>query len=291
MKKRILVTGASGFLGWNLCNLLKNSFSLLGCYHTHKITLPGVKSVQIDLRVQKQVQELFAGFRPHIVIHTAALSHPNYCEDHVEESFQVNVSAARIISDICSKHDARLVFTSSDMVFDGEHAPYEESSPINPINRYGEHKTLAESYIQQHNPKAVICRLTPMYGRPGPYAGSFLQDICMRLQNGREVPLFTDEFRTPLCVEDAADGLLCAAEAGLPVLHLAGDERLSRYELGCMIADVFGLHKRLIKPCRQECRKQKAARPRDLSLVNDSAKSMGFKPRSMYEVLKTYGGF
>jgi dTDP-4-dehydrorhamnose reductase len=288
MKKRVLVTGASGFLGWNLCRLWKGRFSLLGCYHTHKIVFPGVETVQIDLTAVKRVEEVFDTFRPHIVVHTAALSHPNYCEEHADESYKVNVQASETIAELSQKYGAKLVYTSSDMVFDGKHPPYRENSPINPVNRYGEHKALAETRIRQHNVKAAVCRLTPMYGRPGPYGGGFLHEILSRLKSGREVFLFTDEFRTPLNVEDAAAGLICAAGAEQPVLHLAGDERVSRYEWGCMIACICGFNKRLLKPLRQDQRQQRASRPPDLSLNNSLAKSMGFRVRNMHEILKAY---
>jgi len=146
-------------MGWNLCNLLKERFSLLGSYHTHKITIPYVRTVRVDLSKVKQVAELFACFCPHIVLHAAALTHSDYCEDHTDESLKIDVSATEIIADASRQHDAKPVFTSSDMVFDGEHAPFGENAPVNPVNRYGEHKDLAEAYLQHHNPDATICYL------------------------------------------------------------------------------------------------------------------------------------
>jgi dTDP-4-dehydrorhamnose reductase len=180
--KTLLLTGLSGFLGWNICKLFKDEWEIHGTYHKNEIIIPGVKTHNLNLSDENRLRNVFLNCRPDAVIHLAALSAPNYCELHQNESYIVNVRSTKQITDICSQKNIPFVFTSSDLVFDGNHPFYHEASEVNPLSIYAQHKALAEKYIIEKYPKAAICRMPLMFGESGPLAKSWLQDILYSLQ-------------------------------------------------------------------------------------------------------------
>ncbi|MGG6237237.1 SDR family oxidoreductase [Nodosilinea sp. AN01ver1] len=289
-RRRLLVTGASGFLGWHLCRAAQATWQVEGTYHHHRPPLPGVTLHAVDLTDLRQVEFWLSELAPDAVIHTAALSQPNRCEQAPDLSYAINVEATRVLAQVCGARSIPFAFTSTDQVFDGQSPPYSETSPTSPISLYGRHKAEAEVLIQALHPTAVVCRMPLLYGPPSPTAECFLQGFVRTLEAGQPLHLFTDEFRTPAYVEDAAVGLLLALET-TGLLHLGGPERISRYEFGLRMAEVFGLEKDLILPSKQADVVMPAARPPDVSSNSDRAFALGYCPRSVtagLEATKTW---
>lgn len=278
--RRLLVTGASGFLGGHLARAAQATWQVVGTYHRHCPTLAGLALHPIDL-TDAALDPWLEALAPDAIIHTAALSQPNRCEQEPERSYAINVEATRRLAEYCARRAIPLVFTSTDQVFDGQAAPYDETSPPSPINRYGHHKAEAEALVQAVHPAAAICRLPLLYGPASPTAGCFLQGFVRQLRAGQPLALFTDEFRTPAYVADAAAGLLLALENATGLLHLAGPERLSRYDFGLRLAEVFDLDQTLLVPSRQADVPMAAARPADVSSRCDRAYRLGYRPRGV----------
>ncbi|PSR14550.1 NAD(P)-dependent oxidoreductase [filamentous cyanobacterium CCP3] len=279
--RRLLVTGASGFLGWPLCRAAQATWQVVGTCHRHRPPLPGVALHQIDLSDLGNFSAWLETLAPDAVIHTAALSQPNRCEQVPELSHRLNVEATRVLAQFCGDRSIPLAFTSTDQVFDGQTPPYTEASRPSPINIYGRHKVEAETLIQALHPAAVVCRLPLLYGPPSPTAECFLQGFVRTLEAGQPLHLFTDEFRTPAYVDDVAAGLLLALEKATGLLHLGGPERLSRYEFGLQMAEVFGFEQDLILPSKQADVAMPAARPPDVSSNSDRAFKLGYRPRGV----------
>ncbi len=282
---RLLITGVSGFLGWHLCRQAYKDWQVFGTFRTHPIKISGVSCQAIDLTDKTAVQQCLQELQPDAVIHAAALSKPNQCEEKPELSFLANVEATRNLAEFCGKHQIPLVFTSSGKVFDGQSAPYLETDPPSPINVYGRHKVKAESLIQALHPGAVICRMPLMYGPPSPTTASFVQNFIQTLQAQKPLSLFWDEYRCPAYVEDAAKGLLLALERGIGILNLGGPERISCYEFGLLLAEVFDLDASYIRRCYQNEVSMPAARPADLTTFNDRAYAIGYSPRNVRDGL------
>lgn len=280
-KRRLLVTGASGFLGWHLCRAAQATWQVEGTYHRHTPPLPGVALHSIDFTDPDALKTWLNALAPDAVIHTAALSQPNRCEQAPDLSHRLNVEATRVLAQYCGERPIPFVFTSTDQVFDGQAAPYSEASPPSPISVYGRHRVEAEALIQAQHPTAAICRLPLLYGPPSPTAECFLQGFVRTLKAGQPLHLFTDEFRTPAYVEDAAAGLLLALENAQGLLHLSGPERLSRYDFGLQMAKAFGLDKGLILPSKQADVTMPAARPADVSSNSQRAYGLGYRPRGV----------
>jgi dTDP-4-dehydrorhamnose reductase len=278
MKPRLLITGASGFLGWNLCRELADRYQIIGTRHRNR----HAEHRKVDLADYRALKALLDDVRPDCVIHTAAHSNTNECQNHPIETARINVSASANLAGLCEDRNLRFVFTSTDLVFDGKDAPYSENAPVSPIMAYGEQKAMAEIEILERNSEAAVCRVPLMYGCVGPGATNFTEFLFANLAKGKPLPLFIDEFRTPLSAVDAAQGLALALEKNVHGrLHLAGADRVSRLEFGERFCEVLELADAKIAACRQRDIPMSAPRPADVSLNISLAESLGFSPRPL----------
>ena len=284
--KKLLITGVSGFLGWHLGQLAQLEWEVYGTYHSHFLEVPDIKMVKVNLTDFQELKGIFNDIKPDAVIHTAAQSQPNYCQLHSQESDKINVTASCDIAGLCADNSLPLVFTSTDLVFDGLNAPYQEIDQVSPVNIYGEQKVEAEAGILKVYPQAAICRMPLMFGRETPTAKSFIQQFIQILKDGKELSLFIDEFRTPVSANTAAKGLLLALEKVNGIIHLGGKERISRYEFGKILVEILQLPNDKLKSCFQADIKMAAARPKDVSLDSSKAFALGYQSLSVREELE-----
>lgn len=280
--QKLLITGASGFLGWHLCQLAQQNWEVYGTYHTQPATLPGATLLPIDLTDSASVRSLFQTLQPDAVIHAAAISSPNLCQSDPERSHRMNVIASLELAERCEAAQIPCVFTSSELVFDGLNPPYKESDPVCPINLYGEQKAAAEAGMLDRCSRMLVCRMPLMFGvAPAP---SFLQPFIQQLRSGQPLNLFIDEFRTPVSGGDAAAGILLMMQRrGL--IHLGGKERMSRYEFGCLLAEALQLPNANLNPCRQADVPMSAPRAPDVSMDSTLAFSLGYRPAAVRDEL------
>ncbi|MEH2005690.1 SDR family oxidoreductase [Nostoc sp.] len=283
--KKLLITGASGFLGWHLCQLSKQEWEVYGTYFSHSLEIPGIKMLKANLTDFQELQRIFSDVKPAGVIHTAAHSQPNFCQTHPEESHAINVIASCNIAGLCADNSIPCVFTSTDLVFDGLNAPYREIDAVCPVNLYGEQKAIAEAGMLDRYPMTAVCRMPLMFGAVTPTAKSFIQPFIQTLKAEEELSLFIDEFRTPVSGTTAAKGLLLALEKVNGIIHLGGKERISRYDFGQLLVEVFQLPTSRLKACRQQDVKMAAPRPADVSLDSSKAFALGYQPLSLRKEL------
>ncbi len=275
--QKILVTGASGFLGWNLCQIAKSSWEVYGTYLQHPIEIPDIKINRLDLTDPDAVSREIDRIAPDAIIHTAAASSPNFCQENQDLSYLINVTTSQQLAEICASAKIPFVFTSTDLVFDGTKAPYLETDPAYPINLYGEQKLTAELKILTTYPQATICRMPLMFGIAPPTATSFIQPWLRSLNTGESLQLFIDEYRTPVSATTAAKGLLLALEtAPGQIIHLGGKERVSRYEFGRLVAEIFEFDLAFIQPISQKDLKMSAPRAADVSMDSRKAIELGY---------------
>ena len=288
--KKLLVTGASGFLGWHIVQRLKTTWETYGIFLKHAVKTSGCTFMRCDLTRYADVKGLFGRIRPDAVIHAAAMSDPNYCQQNQPETDKINLDAAELIAGLCAEHEIPCLFTSSDLVFDGLQPPYCEIDPVSPINYYGEQKVLAEQAMRKRYPRTVICRMPLMFGDSGPAMTKSLQPMLKAMASGVALNLFVDEYRTPISGRDAAAGLVIALERMPDILHLGGGERVSRYEFGRMVAGTFNLSNAVLTPRRLADHDMPAPRPPDISFDSSKARSFGFHPGSLQSELKYLNG-
>jgi dTDP-4-dehydrorhamnose reductase len=284
--RKILVTGASGFLGWNVCRRLQREYEVVGVSRRTPLRIEGVVGERCDLTDYREVRALFHRQRPDAVIHAAAVASPNTCQQHPSESRAVNVDASVSIAGLCNDVGIPCVFTSSDLVFDGVSPPYDEGRPASPISVYGEQKVKAERAMLERHDRVTVCRMPLMYGDALPPAQSFLQPLIRGILAGEEIALFTDEFRTPVSGVAAAEGILLALTCGEKLLHLGGRESVSRYEIGNRLAQALGCSNAKLRPVLQGDVPAIAPRPGNVSLDSGKAFALGYDPLPIEAALK-----
>jgi dTDP-4-dehydrorhamnose reductase len=273
-KRKLMVMGANGFVAGSVLAQAGNEWEV----HAVSRGNPLRRRDQLvwhtcDPLVPAQLQRLFREVKPAAVIHTAAVADIDFCQAHPETARAVNVDLTRSLADLCRGSGAKLVFCSTDTLFDGEHAPYDENARPGPINYYAETKVAAEQIVTELGAQAAIARLSLVVGLPVWGAGnSFLARLIATLKAGQSVPATEREVRTPVDVITVGRALLeLAAGNHAGILHLAGHDRLSRYEIAQKIAARFGFPPQLIVAQAVTTWPGRAARPRDVSLNNARA--------------------
>jgi dTDP-4-dehydrorhamnose reductase len=282
--RKLLITGASGFLGWYLCQAAQSQWQVYGSYGKHAYAIPSVTMLAVDLTDFASIQHLIRTVQPDALIHAAALSSPNACQLEPDRSYQINVTASAQLAELSAAAHIPFVFISSEQVFDGLNPPYREADPVRPVNLYGKHKAAAEAQVLERHSEVVICRMPLLFGC-APTADSFIQPWVKTLQQGETVKLFTDEIRNPVSGGDAANGILLALEKAKGIIHLGGRERLSRHQIGCLLAEALNLPTEQLVACQQADVRMAAPRPPDASLDSALAFSLGYQPKTVKAAL------
>lgn len=276
---RILVTGASGFLGAWVCKVLsahKEHEVIAHSFRAKPSSDANTLQLIADLSQPAAVAHLFGSAKPEAVIHAAALSDPNSCEASPELSKRINVDASCHIAMECQQRGIPLIFTSTDLVFDGCKGNYIETDETNPINVYGRHKVEAENNILRLDPSAIIVRLPWMFGtglsKPAP-----LSNYLASLTASQIIFGFTDEIRSPVSYQTAATGIVnLLGKAPGMILHFGGREAVSRYEFLRMVASISSNDPSLIQAQKQGEVTFPAQRPADVSLNSSEAYTLGY---------------
>ncbi|NOZ60276.1 MAG: SDR family oxidoreductase [Calditrichaeota bacterium] len=274
-KKRILITGGSGFVGGHLIHLAKRKFEVHATFFNHPVTMPGVNFHRIDMAQSASAEKLFAAVNPDVIIHTAAISNPDFCEKNKYLARTINFAFSAQLFDFARKNQRRFIFTSSDLVFDGTRKNYTENSLTNPLNFYARTKVDAENYILKYSANAVIARLALVYGLGITRKNTFFETTIKKMQSGEQVVLFDDQFRASIWVNDLAVTLLeLAANDFRGIIHLGGGECLSRWEFGNLMCEIFGFEKTLIIRKSMEEVRTTAPRPKKICLDNTLARQV-----------------
>lgn len=246
MADTVLITGAAGFIGRHLVDALSGQYRLALFDLKPKVDGP---IEALDVTQADAVREVVHRFRPGVVIHLAGIKNLNYCESHPQEALLVNTESTRFLAGAAVEVGARMVFISSDYVFDGKRGNYRETDVPNPATIYGKTKFEAEKYIAQTCSHYTILRSSAVYG-PG---GGFFDWIVNSLTTGKKVEAFADTSFTPTYIGDVTWALEHIIADNLEgILHVAGSQVVSRYEMAVQIARCLGKDPNLVTPTSVE---------------------------------------
>ena len=268
MNATVLITGGSGLLALNWALAIRDRYSVTLGLHERDISLAGIETRQIDLESVDQLVRVFETVQPQIVIHTAGLTNIEECEAKPDLAQHINVELAVNVAKACAKLGLPLVHISTDHLFSGEASFVDETHPAEPKNAYGRTKAEAELRVLEVHAQTLVIR-TNFYGWGPSYRRSFSDVIIEALRSGTELTLFKDVFYTPIIIEkvtQATHDLINLKVSG--IIHVVGDERISKYEFGLKIAKEFNLNASLIKPGLLTDKVSLVQRPRDMSLSN-----------------------
>jgi len=242
---RVLVLGASGFLGANVVASLAGAHEVVA--HLGAGAGPtGVEQVRADLTDPSAVVPLLDRVRPALVINCAALADVDRCESERDRSLALNLALPDALARACARRDVLLVHVSTDAVFAGTGGPYREDSPPDPVSAYGRDKRAGEDAVLAASPTALVAR-TNIVGWSPSGRRSLLEFFHARLVAGERAPGFTDILFRPLPVQwfwPVCAALLDAGRRG--VVHATGPELLSKHAFGRRVATVFGLDPDLV---------------------------------------------
>jgi dTDP-4-dehydrorhamnose reductase len=289
---KIVVTGASGFLGREVClAALRRGHEVLALGGSRSPVIPGVgRAMPFELCAEAALEAFLLEEFPHAVIHCAALPTIEACLADPARARVLNAEVPRKLAQLCFHLGAKLVHLSTDTVFDGVAGNFQPTDKPAPLNLYGETKAAAEiEVLRCGREHAAVLRTSPIIGNsPGGDRGLH-ERLFMSWKEGRPASLFTDEIRQPVEVSNLADVTieLCERENLSGLFHWAGSEAISRYEIGIRIARHFGLEvDALVRPVSRAEVPAAAARPRDLSLrLHPLAGKLRTQPQSFDEQL------
>jgi dTDP-4-dehydrorhamnose reductase len=264
---RVVLTGSSGQLGSYLVDrLLASGYELRAWSGTETGTRGGCTLLPVDLADVAAIDRALAEADPEVIVHAAAISTAEAVRRDPARAQVVNVEATARLAGWCRRKDRRLLFTSTDLVFDGSGSWYREDDEAQPILAYGQTKRAVEPAILAV-PRGLVARLSLLYGPARAGRPTYFDRTVAGLRAGQPQTFFEDEFRTALDYATAAAILtrLVASDA-TGLLHVAGRERVSRYELARRIASALGLDPRLVGANRQADAASAEPRPADVSL-------------------------
>jgi len=235
----LLITGVTGYLGHELLGLVQErglEYRILGRAEGWDLTDP--------FRIETHCEELLCTLdkREVTLIHVAAMSRWMQCEEKPDEAYRVNAEATGAFAATFARHGKRMVYISTDLVFDGEHSPYDEEYWPRPSSIYGRSKRVGEQITLSSRDNLVV-RLPLLYGPSYDGARGASDSLRLLVEKGESIGLFTDEWRNPMTVGDGAKALLDLAldKEHCEIRHRFGPHRLSRWELGLRIAKEEGL--------------------------------------------------
>jgi dTDP-4-dehydrorhamnose reductase len=263
----LLVTGASGLLGAALVSHARDlGRQVVGLCHRHQLRMKNVPVHSVDLTDRRATRDLIARLQPADIVHCAAATNVDWCEDHPSETEKANVHAASFLAEIAAEMKSRLIYISTDSVFDGGRGNYSENEQPSPLNVYAKSKLHGEQEVLRLHPSALVVRVS-IFGWNAQNKQSLAEWILKELMEGREVRGFTDVHFSPMLTNDLAEILLLMLDRRLTGLfHVVGSERISKYDFARRLAIIFGFEAERVVSAQLDDATLRAPRPRDASL-------------------------
>lgn len=271
-KARVLLTGGTGLLALNWACAVRHQWDVVLGTHRHRVALQGTSSVALSLQSRGELQTQLEQVSPDLVVHTAGLTNVDQCETDPTMARRANAEIASNIAQAAAVAGIPLIHVSTDHLFAGNHPFYREDDPPHPLNEYGRSKLLAEEWVLQACPRALILR-TNFFGWGHADRQSFSDWIISNLRAGKTLSLFDDVYFTPVLADVVAltaHDLIARGASG--VFNVVGDDRMSKYAFAVRLAEHFSLPITLLRRDQVGHAKLRASRPHDMSLDNSKTR-------------------
>jgi dTDP-4-dehydrorhamnose reductase len=290
---KLLIIGASGVLGSRLYNdAIKKKWNAMGTYCSHECS--GLS--YLDVSDKNSLEKTFNSFKPESVVMAGGITNVDLCTLKPKLAEEVNIKGTLNLVKKIKEYNSKLVYVSTDYIFDGKNGPYKEDDKPNPINTYGRTKLEAENIVRVNLKDYLIVRTCQLYGvaelnsspflrerqgegyvsgvaeRSSAPSANFAVKIIHNMRTGKKIYVADDLYSTPTYSGSLSDIIIKLIEKRTcGVYHGAGIEFLNRYDYVSKIADVFGLDKGLIQKVKLKDLKLKAERPKKGGLRVDKA--------------------
>lgn len=265
---KIAITGADGLVGSRIIKLLKNDFEFIA-----------ISQKDCDITNKNQVFQTVKGIDFEILLHLAAYTNVDGAESEPELAYRINVEGTKNIFDAVCQKNKKIIYISTDFVFDGKNPPYDEDCVPRPLGVYGKTKYEGERIIGS---QGMIVRISYPYRAAFEKKRDFVRTIISLLKKRKTIAMVTDSSMTPTFIDDIAYALKYLYTHYSPeIFHVVGRSSHSPYEAGKHIAYIFGFDEHLIQPTTyEEYFKGKAPRPYDSRMVS---KKNIFSPMRTFE--------
>lgn len=288
--KKVLITGGTGLLGSGLFETQPSAISANYSYFTNieMGTYMQPSSIHLDISDFNAIEQTLKSNEYSHIIHAASIGNIEVCENNKSLAQKINVDATQVIVELAKKYGIKVIYISTNAVFDGLQAPYSEASKPNPTNYYGKTKLEAEKIVLTNKNNTVV-RLVLLYGWNSPkQRNNPFTWINDELNKKKKINLVTDIYNNPISNLEAAQEIWKLIQNKFSgILHLAGKERVSRYEFGQMIAQALGHDQNLLLPVDSNYFPNLVPRMPDTTYdISLAQKVLDFNPESLTINLK-----
>lgn len=294
---KILITGSNGLLGEHLVQKFKNKkdWELVATARGENrlMNKTGYRFRSLDICDPEQVANVLLDENPDYIIHAAAMTQVDGCEEDKNMCWNTNVIATQWLVKGAQKIKAYFVFISTDFIFDGDKGPYSEDELPNPLNYYGMSKLAAEMFLKGADIASTILRTVLVYGVSENKARSnIILWVKESLEAGKQIHVVDDQWRTPTLVDDLAEGchlVIAKKEKGgtlKKIYNISGKEIVTPYQIAIEVANYFGLDQSLITRADASTFSQKAKRPAKTGfLLNRAEQELNYRPHTLQQGL------
>ncbi len=271
VSNKLLIIGGSGFVSTNLIKYLPNDWKVFATFNSNIIKNNRLESFKIDLLEKpEEIISIIQNIKPDYIVDTVAFPSVDFCEENNSVADKLHIDSTKIISNISSKINSKLLFLSTDAVFEGQlNKKYVETDIPKPINYYGFTKLKAEEIVLSASKNNIVLRTAVIYGASS--QSRFTNWILSYLRQQKSVDPFIDQYNSPTLVDDLSQVIIKILKNDVSGLfHATGPTCVNRYDFALMLAKEFALDSNLIKPVTSSEKKQNAPRP--ISTCLDSSK-------------------
>ena len=289
---KILYTGANGLLGQKISaatpQYSNHAFLATARGKNRTKNLGTASYASMDITDRQGIENVLSEFRPDVIIHGAAMTHVDECEQHKELAYNLNVVGTQNIVNAAKELGAHVVHISTDFIFDGQDGPYNEEGIPNPVSYYGETKLQAEHIVQTLDSWSILRTVLVIGIAEDLSRSNIVLWAKGALEKAQPIRVVDDQFRTPTLAEDLAQGaLLAATQRAQGIFNISGPDFMSIYELVESVSEHFGLSMATVTRVDSSTLNQPAVRPPRTGFnISKAVENLGYRPHSFKEALE-----